>query len=174
MRFLRQYSKILDIVEKILRVILIILMGCMTLIVFVQALMRYVFNHPLSWCEELAVYMVVYCVLLGICIATRKESHLQVDFLLSFFSQKTKCLIAAVSSIIAVVVILLFGWYSISLMAVAVGKSTTLPLTMRDIYLVFPIGSVLVILFSIESTLKNFIAFKNGGELPALEGGQEK
>lgn len=174
MRFLKHYSKILDVVEKVLRVILIVLMGCMTLVIFFQALMRYVFNHPLSWCEELAVYMVVYCVMLGICIATRKESHLQVDFLLSFFSQKTKCLITAVSSVIAIVVMLMFGWYSISLMEVAVGKSTTLPLTMRDIYLVFPVGSVLLILFSVESIVKNFIAFKNGGNLPALEGGQEK
>ena len=174
MSFLRLYSKFLDVVEKIIKVILVVLMGGMTFIMFFQAVMRYGFNHPLSWCEELAVYMVVYCVMLGICIATRKESHLQVDFLISFFSQKTKCLITAISSIIAIVVMVLFCWYSISLMEVAVGKSTTLPLTMRDIYFVFPVGSILLILFSVESIVKNFIAFKNGGEVPALEGGKEK
>ena len=169
MNLLRKYSKFLDVIEKIIRVVLIALMGLMALILFFQAVMRYVFSNPQSWCEELAVYMVVYCVMLGICIATRRESHLQVDFLLSFCSVRIKCLITAISSIVAIVVMILF-----CLMQVAVGRSTTLPITMREIYLVFPVGSILLILFSVENIAKNLFAFKNNGVFPAEEGGQVK
>lgn len=172
MKFLEKYSKFLDIIEKILRVVLIVLLGGMVLIMFYQTVMRYVFNHSQTWCEELALYMGVYCVLLGISIATRRESHLQVDFLMNFCSARIKCLFTAVSSVIAIVVMIFFCYYSINLLEVAVGKSTTLPLTMRDIYLVFPIGSILLILFSLENIVKNFIAFKHNGELPRLERGR--
>lgn len=174
MSLLRKYSKFLDVIEKVIRVILIFLMAAMVLVMFLQAVMRYVFNNPLAWCEELAVYMMVYCVMLGICIATRRESHLQVDFLLSFCSQRIKCLVTAISSIIAIVVMIFFCTYSISLMEVAVSKSTTMPITMRQIYMVFPVGSILLILFSVENIAKNFIAFKHNGEFPTLEGGQVK
>lgn len=174
MNLLRKYSKFLDVIEKIIRVVLIALMGLMALILFFQAVMRYVFSNPQSWCEELAVYMVVYCVMLGICIATRRESHLQVDFLLSFCSVRIKCLITAISSIVAIVVMIFFCSYSLSLMQVAVGRSTTLPITMREIYLVFPVGSILLILFSVENIAKNLFAFKNNGVFPAEEGGQVK
>lgn len=172
MKFLEKYSKLLDIVEKILRVILIVLLGGMVLIMFYQTIMRYVFNNAQVWCEELALYMGVYCTLLGISIATRRESHLQVDFLLSFYTPRIKCLVTGICSIVAIVIMVFFCYYSVRLMGVAVGKSPTLPLTMRDIYMVFPIGSVLVILFSLENIIRNFIGFKNNGVMPDLKGGK--
>ena len=171
MSFLKAYSKFLDIIQQIVRVLLIILMAGMAVIMFYQAVMRYLFNDPQAWCEELAVYMSVYCVMLGICLATRRESHLQVDFLMSFCSERFKRLVGIATSVVGIIVMALFAYFSFNLMAVAIGKSTTLPLTMRDIYLVFPVGCALLILYSIEGIVKNFIAFKNGGEFPELEGG---
>lgn len=171
MRFLKTYSRFLDIVQQVIRILLIVLMAGMALIMFYQAIMRYIFNNPQAWCEELAVYMSVYCVMLGICLATRQDSHLQVDFLLSFCSERFKRLVGIATSIVGIIVMALFAYFSFNLMEVAVGRSTTLPLTMRDIYLVFPVGCALLILYSIEGIVKNCIAFKNGGEFPKLEGG---
>ena len=71
--------------------------------------------------------------------------HLQVDFLLSFFSQRVRHLISAISAVVAIVFMVVFCIYGVSLIEHATGASTTLPLRMRDIYYSFPIGAVLVI-----------------------------
>lgn len=169
MAFLEKYSKVIDVLEKIIRVILIILLAGIVLIMFMQTVLRYGFNAALPWCEELALYMCLYCVLLGLSIAVRKDSHLQVDILLKFYSPRIKALMTAITSIIAIVVMIFFIRYALSLMKIATGVSPTLPITMWQVYLAFPIGCTLVILFSLENIIKNFIMFKHNGQLPGKE-----
>ena len=47
----------LDGLTKVLRVILIVLLAAMVLIMFFQAIMRYVFANAQPWCEELTLYL---------------------------------------------------------------------------------------------------------------------
>lgn len=111
----------------------------------------------------------IYSVFLGIPIAVRHDNHLQVDFLLSFFSQRVRHLISAISAVVAIVFMVVFCIYGVSLIEHATGASTTLPLRMRDIYYSFPIGAVLVILFAVEVAIKNFLLFLGKGAAPAGE-----
>ena len=46
--------------------ICVFLMSFMTLLVFVQVVMRYVFNNSLSWSEELARYTFIWLIYIGI------------------------------------------------------------------------------------------------------------
>lgn len=174
MKLLGIYSKFLDIVQLLLKIVLGALLAAVVLIMFYQTIMRYIFNNSQAWCEELAVYLTVYIVMLGIGIATRRNTHLQVDFLLSFLSERANHLIVALSSCVAVVAMGFFFRYTLSVMRIAVGKSTTLPLTMREIYISCAIGAVLVILFGIELAIKEFIAFVNNKTTEKIEEGTAK
>ena len=156
---LTYYSRFLDGVQKIIKVLEIVLLAAITLIMVYQCIMRYIFNNSQPWCEELALYLSIYSVFLGIPIAARRDSHLQVDFLLTFMSEKIRYLISAISSVAAVVFMIFFCQYSMSLISHATGASTTLPLKMRDVYYAFPIGAVLLILFSVDVAAKNFMKF---------------
>lgn len=156
---LTQYSRFLDGVQKALKVLEILLLSAIVLIMVYQCIMRYIFQQAQPWCEELSLYLSIYSVFLGIPIAVRRDSHLQVDFLLSFMSEKTRSFISCISSLAAIAFMGVFFWYSLSLIQHATGASTTLPLRMRDIYYSFPIGSVLVILYSIEAAAKNLAHF---------------
>lgn len=173
MRLLNAYSKFLDGLTKILRVVLIVLLSAMVLIMFYQVIMRYVFTNAQPWCEELTLYLGIFCIFLGLGIATRKESHLQVDFLMRLYGPRTKCLMTGICSVVAVVIMIVFCIYSISLIGHATAKSVTLPITMAHVYAVFPVGSILVCLYSVELIAKNFIGFFHNGELPQLEGGKD-
>ena len=153
------YSRFLDGVQKVLKVLEIILLAAITLIMVYQCVMRYCFQHAQPWCEELSLYLMIYSVFLGIPIAVRRDSHLQVDFLLSFVPQRGRYLISAISAVVAVIFMVVFCVYGVSLIQHATGASTTLPLRMQDVYYSFPIGSVLMILFSVESAAKNFLTF---------------
>jgi len=164
---LKKYSGFLDSVEKILKVIEIGLLSAITLIMCYQCIMRYVFSNAQPWCEELSLYLCIYSVFLGISIAVRRESHLQVDFLLNFLKYSSRCLITAISSFVAIVFMIIFGVYSISLIQHATGASTTLPILIRHVYYAFPIGSILLIMFSVENIAKNIGEFmkSKGGAL---------
>jgi TRAP-type C4-dicarboxylate transport system permease small subunit len=170
---LHAYSRFLDGLTKVLRVILIVMLSAMVLIMFYQVIMRYIFSDAQPWCEELTLYLGVFNIFLSLSIATRRESHLQVDFLLRLYSPRVKCLMTAISSIVAIVVMVVFAVYSIDLMGHATGQSFTMPIKMQQVYAAFPIGAVLVCLYSIELVVRNLIGFFHNGELPALEGGKK-
>jgi len=50
-------------------------------IVFLQVIMRYVFNNSLSWSEELCKYLFVWMIWLGTSITAREHGHIAIDML---------------------------------------------------------------------------------------------
>lgn len=169
MQLLKAYSKFLNILEKIIRVVLILLLAAMVLISFYQCIMRYVFSKSQPWCEELTLYLGVYSVLIGIAICSRRESHLQVDFLLNMFNKRTRCLLTAICTAVSIIAMAVVCVYAFQLLPVATGRATTLPITMREVYIAFPVGAILMILFAIETVARNFIGFLRGGEVLTLK-----
>ena len=47
---------------------------------FVQVILRYAFDSPLTWSEELARYLMIWCAFLGWVIASRNDTHLAMTF----------------------------------------------------------------------------------------------
>lgn len=168
MKVLNGYSKFLDVLTKLLRVILIVCLGAMVLIMAYQTVMRYVFSNSQPWCEELTCYLGVTVILLGLGIASRKESHLQVDFLTRLYGPRLRCLVSAIFSLAAIVIMALVCKYTVSLMHHAVSTSAILPIKMRQVYAIFLVGSVLLILYSVEVTARQLIGFFRGGNVPPL------
>ena len=168
MALLNKYSKFLDLLTKILRVIIITLLAAMVIIMTFQSIMRYVFSHALPWCEELTLYLSMLCIMLALGIACRKNSHLEVDFITRLYSPRFKCLTTALFSVVAIVVMIIFGKYTLSLIDHATGVSVTMPITMGQIYYVYLVGAIVVCLYSIEIIFRNIVGFFNGGELPPL------
>ena len=68
---LTHYSRFLDGVQFVLKIVEIILLAGITLIMAYQCVMRYVFNNAQPWCEELSLYMMIYSVFLAIPLAVR-------------------------------------------------------------------------------------------------------
>lgn len=170
MKILNAYSRFLDILTKILKAILGITLAAMVLIMLYQVAMRYIFENPQAWCEELALYLCIFSVMLGLGIASRSDAHLQVDFLTRLYKPKMRCLMAVVWSVVAIAVMAVFAYYSVSLIAHATAKSVTLPITMAEVYTAFPIGAALIIMYSIEIAARNMIGFLRNGEVPPLHG----
>lgn len=62
---LTYYSRLLDGVEKVIKILEILLLAAITLIMIYQCIMRYGFNSARPWCEELALYLSIYSVFWG-------------------------------------------------------------------------------------------------------------
>jgi len=84
------YSKILDILEKILQVTLIILTGLILLIISYQVFGRYVLNKSPSWTEEIARILLVWICFLGSGLLVRNNRNIKLDLVVQkFFSPRT-------------------------------------------------------------------------------------
>ncbi|HSD51215.1 MAG TPA: TRAP transporter small permease [Candidatus Methylomirabilis sp.] len=59
-------------------------LGCMTLLVFVSVLFRYVLNRPLAWSEELASLLFAWLTFVGAYAGFRTRSHIRIDTLTIF------------------------------------------------------------------------------------------
>ncbi len=78
--------KINKAVLALCRLGMITIVPSMTIIVFVQVILRYGFHNSLSWVEELARYMLVWVTSLGSVYASQKGMHVSVEALRSRLS----------------------------------------------------------------------------------------
>lgn len=74
--FLKKLDEYWAIFERTFIVIALIMM---TIVVFAQVVLRYVFDAGIPWAEELARYLMVWAGFLGGSLATRERRHIAID-----------------------------------------------------------------------------------------------
>jgi len=93
-------------------VICAVLMCVMTIIIFIQVIMRYVFKNSLAWSEEFARYCFVWLIYVGAAYACRKMQHIKIDASLLLFPKKVRPYIVILGELLVItfsVYILLTG-----------------------------------------------------------------
>lgn len=73
-------ERFLERCDRINRVVLAGLLGFITVGVFVQVCLRYLFSLSFLWGEELSLFAFIWCVFLGAAIALRRRTHFAFDF----------------------------------------------------------------------------------------------
>jgi len=63
------------------RWIVIAMMAVMVLLVFMNVVSRYIFNHSIIWAEEVSQYLMVWVAFLGAGLALRQGRHVAVEML---------------------------------------------------------------------------------------------
>lgn len=90
-----------------------VLLGLMTLVTFVNVVLRYVFNTSLIWGLEVVLILFAWLVLFGISYCVKVTAHLGVDALLNVLSPKPRrilTLIAGVLCLIYAVLLMKGAW----------------------------------------------------------------
>ncbi len=80
--------------------IIIPLMFLMSIIIFVQVIMRYVFHSSLTWSEELARYLFVWLVYFSMAYTAKKEAHIRIDAAINLYPKKLRPYIEILSEVI--------------------------------------------------------------------------
>lgn len=162
---LKKYSKFLDALEKVEKVLLAISLSVMTVVIIYQVALRYVFSASNAWSEELARYLMVFSVMVASAIALRKNSHLQIDILINRFNPRMKAIFTIASTIAGIVFLCYLFIYSLDLMKLGMrNTSAGLGFVMAIPYAAIPLGVVLMVLTSIEVILKNLEELRQGKE----------
>ena len=76
--------------ENFERTINIFLLSAMTIILFIQVIMRRVFNNSLFWSEELARFIFVWIVYIGISHGAKLRRHIKIEAFLMMFPKKAR------------------------------------------------------------------------------------
>jgi len=152
-------GKILDILEKTLKVICTLFMGVIAAMLSYAVIMRYVFHMPPAWSMELSRYMFLWMIMLCAALVTREESHIQMQFMVNLMPPKLKF---AWLTIIRVLMIA-FCWVLIEYgmriyPIVGEASSPTLDISMGYMYLSVPVGGLLMALFLLEIIVRSFRA----------------
>lgn len=65
-------------------------MAIMTLLVFLQVVMRYIFSNSLSWSEEAARFIFLWLSWVGASYAVKERSHFRVEILANLFGGRSR------------------------------------------------------------------------------------
>lgn len=144
----------LAILDRVLKYTLTLLIVILTLSVFLQVLIRFVFKSPLPWTEEVARIAFVYCIFVGATIAVRENSHLNVDFLLVVLPQRVARAAVFLGMLLVGMFLVFVTWQGIVLvMATGVQMSPVMQVPFRYLYLILPVSGALMLLFLTANAL---------------------
>ena len=121
------------------------LIGCAAVVYGV--IVRYVFNKPIFWVDEISTYLLVWGILLGWSIAAKKGKHVSVGILYDFLPKKYQYPISIFEKICSLsfsaflTVASIFLW----LQYFNNGQvSTNAQISLWIVYLIMPVGSILL------------------------------
>jgi TRAP-type C4-dicarboxylate transport system permease small subunit len=115
----------------------------MTILVIAQVVLRYVFNDPLDWSEEMARIVFIYLAFIGIGAAYGRRRHMAIDALVILLPPRMKrgveFAVVGVASAFLVAVIMLTARSMVELHRMDV-TTPALEYPMPFVYLIIPLG----------------------------------
>ncbi|MDN4495588.1 TRAP transporter small permease [Ureibacillus aquaedulcis] len=118
----------------------------MSIITLLGVFCRYVLSNPITWGEELSRYFMIWGILIGISIVTRKKSHLGIDVISAFAPPKLNKSMAVIASILLILSYALLFCIAVKfvIQSYALGQVTPiLRIKFYLIYLALPVGFAL-------------------------------
>ena len=135
----------------------------MTLLIFVQVIMRYVLQSSLSWSEELARYLFVWMAYFAISYGVKEMKHIKIDAALYLFPKRARKYVVLIGDII----VMLFALFVIQTSFKLVVKihtfgqvSAALGIPMWLVYLAPLVGFILVVVRSVPTIVFRFRAIR--------------
>ncbi len=138
-------------------------------LLFVNVILRYVFLSPISWAEEVTLYLMVWIVFVGGSVAVRTRGHIAIDLLPLMLPADKKRWLATAIHLMALVFFAVFFWYSLqhTLRVRSIGQLTPiLQAPMWLTYLAMPVGSALMGLRTVQAVSG---LWRNAAEVAAMD-----
>lgn len=157
--------------RKVLDTILNVLAGgslaIMTILTTYQVITRYIFNAPSTWSEELVGFLFGCATMFGAAVVSGERGHMNIPVVVDLLKpgpKKALLIFAEVVSLIFSAIILVFGGFQVS--ALAMGQMTSsLGVPVGTFYWSMPICGILMVIYSIM----NIIEIAQGTSEAALD-----
>ena len=148
--------------------ICVFLMSLMTVLIFAQVIMRYVFHSSLSWSEELSRYVFIWLIYIGVSYGSKQMKHLKIEAGLSIFPSAVRPYIVIIGDIL----FLVFSIFIIFTSSIVVNKqmmlgqsSPALGIPMTIIYAAPAVGFFLTSIRQVQTIIYRVKSMRSGGDL---------
>jgi len=106
MSVIGKVEKGFDYFEKALNLVCRIFVGAIVAIIFYAVVMRYVFQRPPFWAEELSRFIFIWIIMLGAVLVTREQSHIEFVMLIDLLPKRLKFILVNLIHLLTI----LFCW----------------------------------------------------------------
>ena len=115
-----------------------------------QVFFRYFLDNPLTWSDELARYLFVWCAFLGWVIAARRRSHLAITMMQSRLSARPRAALVACAALAAVAFAIVLSYYGVRItLRNADVETPSLFFTIGVVYAIVPVATLAVALHAL-------------------------
>ena len=129
--------------------------------VLAQVIFRYFLNDPLTWSDELARYLFVWCAFLGGVIAARRRSHLAITMMQSRLSARPRAALVACAALAAVAFAIVLSYYGVRItLRNADVETPSLFFTIGVVYAIVPVAALTVALHALGDLVAAVRAFR--------------
>lgn len=118
--------------------------------VLAQVVFRYFLGSPLTWSDELARYLFVWCAFLGWVVAARRRSHLAVTMGRDRLSPRAQAVLRIAGALAALAFAIVLAAYGVRIAARNWDVETTaLAFSVGVVYAIVPLAAVAVGLYAL-------------------------
>ncbi len=117
--------------------VLVLLMIGISCTMFLQVIMRYVFNMPLTWPEEFSRYMWIWTVFFSMSYTISMRSMLRVDVIAEFLPKKVRQIFELCIQFLSLVIYIVFAYYSLIVYNSLVVSGRVSPALRIPMYMVY-------------------------------------
>ena len=132
------HMRLMWLLERICTVLFIF----MTILIFLQVVLRYGFSQSLFWAEEAARYSMIWIVFLGCVVAAHQAAHTRVSFFIDRLPALPRRVVEGSVSLLCAFSSLIIAWYGIPVFRVsllALSPGLGLGITKGVEYVVVPL-----------------------------------
>jgi len=130
----------------------------MTAIVLYDVFRRYVLNDPTIWAFDIASFLLVYIIFLGLGLALQDGSHVSVDLFLELTRGRARRALRLVGLTLTVLYGGILTWvisrYTIQAIELDWKAISLVPIPLKYVYVVGPLGALLFTLTAIVLTVR--------------------
>lgn len=143
----------------------VIFMSAMTLVIFAQVIMRYIFSNSLSWSEELARYLFIWLIYLGISYGCKIMKHIKIDAALKLFPRKVRSFVMVAGDIIFLgfAIYIMVTGFQLTMMQIQLTKtSPAMRLPLQYVYSAPMLGFALAAFREVQALVYRIQLIKRG------------
>ena len=145
-----KFDRILDSVNSLLSWIAGSMIVVAMIIIFVDVIMRYIFNKPLIWVYYFSEYLLLYSTFLAAAYVLQVDRHISVDILFASISKQKGKYVRLTADILGLIYTLFLFWYSSEETYTAFTRSSRFSTPLENleypIMIIIPIGCLFLIL----------------------------
>ncbi|MCL1999944.1 MAG: TRAP transporter small permease [Planctomycetes bacterium] len=142
-------------------------------VTFFGVFMRYLFNNPFVWLDEVQMILIVWLTCFGAAAAMRKGGHIAIDMVVELLPKKMRQHLSLLILLVVILILSFLTWNSFGLVRQQYNfrrVTDILELPRACIFAALPVSSAMMTISFTILALRNYFAPDSG--LPRREGGR--